>query len=84
MVRAAAVLAASVMSIFVPGMPVGAVVAMGMAALVGLAASRLHGKAETRAGFEPAGAAETLRVARLCDDGALALCVLAMLFALPV
>ena len=84
MVRGMAVLAAAGMSLFVPNVPVGTAVTMALAAIVGMAATRLHAHAEARAAFERALASETLRRARFCDDAALALCVLAVLFALPL
>ena len=80
--RAVAVLLGlSVMSAFVPSVSLGTVVSMILACVAGFSAIRFHDAADTLA---VAGAAEVgsmQRVARFCDDLAIALCVLALLYA---
>jgi len=81
---AVALFGASVCSAFLPGMPLQTAVTMALAALVGFHAARLHGLAETHgAGGGPL-APVLLRNARFCDDVTLALCLLALLYALPL
>ena len=74
----------SVLAAFVPGMPLMTAVTLGFASVVGFGAARLHSLAEVRT----AGGAPTARVllchARFCDDVAFALCLLALLYALPL
>jgi len=75
---------ASVCSMFLPGMPLATAVTMALASLVGVLAARLHAHAEAhRAGDGPL-APVLLRNARFYDDVTLALCLLALLFALPL
>ena len=60
--------------------PAGTTVAMLLACTVGFGAVRFHAAAESLVlGGAPA-AASMLRLARFCDDLALALCLLALLF----
>ncbi len=82
--RAVVMLALSVMSVFVPGVPLGTALSMAAAAIVGHQASRSHETAETWRTSDAALAARALRQARRCDDGAVALCLLALLLALPI
>ncbi|MEP6893524.1 MAG: hypothetical protein ABI927_07050 [Gaiellaceae bacterium] len=77
----AALLGLSVLSAFVPGVPGGMVAAMIVACVVGLVAVRFHDAADTFAVSEQPEAGTTLRIARFCDDLAVALCVLALLYA---
>ena len=81
MTRIAVLLGLSVLSAFVPNVPGGTVVAMILACVVGYGAVRFHDAADTLsiAGHTEAGS--TLRIARFCDDLAVALCVLALLYA---
>jgi hypothetical protein len=81
MIRGWAMLALSVMSLFAPNVPIGTAVAMGMAALVGMAAVRLHANGERLVACDDPAGPSAIRMARLCDDGAVALCVLATLYA---
>jgi hypothetical protein len=75
---------ASVCSVFLPGMPLQTAVTMALASLVGFLAAHLHTLADAHgAGGGPL-AAGLLRNARFCDDVTCALCLLALLFALPV
>lgn len=81
---AVALFGASVGSAFLPGMPLQTAVPMALASLVGVLAARFHALAEAHgAGGGPLAPA-LLRHARFCDDVACALCLLALLFALPV
>jgi hypothetical protein len=82
--RAVVVLCLSAMSLFVPGVPVGTALSMAAAAIVGYLASRSHEAAELWRTSDAPLATRALRRARLCDDGAVALCVLALLLALPI
>jgi len=74
------------LSLFVPGVAVATVVAMALAALAGLLAGRLHAAEEVlRRRKEYATTHVSLRrKAWFCDDAAFALCVLGVLFALPI
>lgn len=84
MARVLALLSMSAISIALGTVPVGTIVAMTLAATVGLLAVRFHGAAEAlELGGSP-DAKPVLRTARWFDDAALALCVLALLFALPL
>ena len=74
-------LALSVLSTFVPGVPAGTVVAMVLACVAGFGALRFHDAADTLAIAGHSEAGSTLRLARFCDDLAIALCVLALLYA---
>ena len=75
---------ASVCSAFLPGMPLQTAVTMALASLVGFLAARLHALAEAHgAGGGPL-APVLLRNARFYDDVTFALCLLALLFALPL
>ncbi len=79
-----ALFGASICSAFLPGMPLGTAVTMALASLVGFLAARLHALAEAHgAGGGPL-APVLLRNARFYDDVAVALCLLALLFALPL
>jgi hypothetical protein len=79
-----ALFGASVGSAFLPGMPLATAVTMALASLAGLLATRLHTHAEAHgAGGGPL-APVLLRNARFYDDVAVALCLLALLFALPL
>lgn len=79
-----AVVLASAASAFVPGVPAATAAAMGAAGLVGLAASRMHARAELLRLGGARDAVPAVRAARFCDDLALALSLLALLFSLPV
>ena len=70
----------SVLSAFAPGVPAGTVVAMILACVAGFGAVRFHDAADTLAVAGHSEAGSTLRVARFCDDLAVALCVLALLY----
>ena len=70
----------SVLSAFVPNVPGGTVVAMILACVAGFGAVRFHDAADTLAIAGHSEAGSTLRVARFCDDLAVALCVLALLY----
>lgn len=79
-----ALFGASIGSAFLPGMPLGTAVTMALASLVGFLAARLHALAEAHgAGGGPL-APVLLRNARFYDDVTVALCLLALLFALPL
>ena len=84
MIRGAVLLglsAMSVLSAFAPGVPAGTVGSMILACAAGYGAVRFHESAEVLAiGGHPS-AHSTLRIARFCDDLAVALCLLALLFA---
>jgi hypothetical protein len=82
MILGGAVLVMSAASLVIPGMPVGTAVAMALAALFGMRAAYLHAASAVVAGGGGDAATPVLRAARFCDDAALALCVLAALFAL--
>ncbi len=74
----------SAASAFLPGVPAGTAAALSVAALVSLGGGRLHARADLlRVGGDP-DALPLLRAARFCDDVALALVLLALLFALPL
>lgn len=75
---------ASVCSAFLPGMPLATAVTMALASLVGFVAARLHELAEGHAGGGGPLAPVLRRNARFYDDVTLALCLLALLFALPL
>lgn len=81
MTRIAALSGLSMLSAFVPGMPSGTAVGMILACVAGYGAVRFHGVADTLAIAGHAAARSTLRVARFCDDLAVALCLLALLYA---
>ena len=74
-------LALSVLSAFVPSVPGGTVASMILACVAGFGAVRFHQAADTLAIAGHAEAGSTLRIARFCDDLAVALCVLALLYA---
>ena len=81
MVRIGVLLGLSVLSAFVAGMPVGTSVSMILACVAGFGAVRLHSVADSLTlGGDPA-AGSLLRAARFCDDASVALCVLALLYA---
>ena len=84
MVRAAVVLCLGLLSLRVPGVPTVTALAMAGAAVVGFWGTRLHETADELGAADHPAADATVRTARLCDDGAVALCVLAVLFALPL
>ncbi len=67
-------------SVFVPGATVGVVASMTMAGLAGLSAALLHEGVDTLR-LRGQGAPASLRLARFCDDLALACCFAAVLFA---
>ena len=75
---------ASVGSGFLPGMPLQTAATLALAALVGFHAARLHGLAEAHGAGGGSLARVLLRKARFCDDVAVALSLLALLYALPV
>lgn len=75
---------ASVCSAFLPGMPLQTAVAMALASAAGYLAARLHALADAHAAGGSGRAATLLRRARFHDDLAVALCLLALLFSLPV
>lgn len=79
-----ALFGASVCSVFLPGMPLATAVTMALASLAGIVAARLHTHAEAHAAGGGPLAPVLLRNARFYDDVALALCLLALLFALPL
>jgi hypothetical protein len=79
--RVAVLMAMSVLSAFVPGVPGGTAVAMILACVAGLGAVRFHDAAETLAVASHPEASAVLRTARFCDDLAVALCLLALLYA---
>ena len=81
MTRIVLLLGLSVLSAFVPGMPGGTVAGMILACVAGYGAVRFHDAADALAIGGDATAGSTLRVARLCDDLAVAFCVLALLYA---
>lgn len=83
-VVAAVLFGASVCSVFLPGMPLATAVTMALASLVGLLSQRLHDLAEAHGAGGGALAPVLLRNARFSDDVAVALCLLALLFALPL
>ena len=62
-------------------MPGGTAVAMILACVAGYGAVRFHDAAETLAIGGGTAAVSTLRVARFCDDLAVAFCLLALLYA---
>jgi hypothetical protein len=80
-IRIAVLLGMSVLSAFVPGMPGGTVAAMILACVAGYGAVRFHSAAKTLSIARHTAAGSTLRAARFCDDLAVALCVLALLYA---
>ncbi len=80
MIRIGVLSGLSVLSAFVPGVPGGMVVAMILACVAGFGAVRFHDAAETLATSGHAEAGSTLRVARFCDDLAVALCILGLLY----
>lgn len=84
MVRAAVVLCLGLLSLRMPGVPTATALSMAAAAIVGFWATRLHRAAEELGAADHPAARPTVRTARLCDDGAVALCLLATLFALPI
>ena len=75
---------ASVCSAFLPGMPLQTAVTMALASLVGFLAARLHELAEAHGAGGGSLAPVLLRNARFCDDVTFSLCLLAVLFALPL
>lgn len=75
---------ASVCSAFLPGMPLQTAVTMALASAAGYLAARLHALADAHAAGGGAQASALLRTARFHDDLAVALCLLALLFSLPV
>lgn len=81
MILGGVVLVLSAASLAIPGMPVGTAVAMALAAVIGMRAARLHAAAHAVTLGGGAAAPQLLRAARFCDDAALALCLLAVLFA---
>jgi hypothetical protein len=81
MFRVAVLLGLSVLSAFAPGVPAGTVVAMILACGAGWGSVRFHEAAEELVYADRERASSTLRVARFCDDLALALSVLALLYA---
>ena len=81
MIRGWVMLTLSIASLLAPGMPTGTAVSMALAALTGLAATRLHERGEWLVANDRPEGPGTVRRARLCDDGAVALCVLAVLYA---
>jgi hypothetical protein len=81
---AVVLLCGSVASLLVPGMPVGTGVGMTLASCAGWASARLDASASHLAAGGAPEAEKIARQARALDDVALALCVLALLFALPL
>ena len=81
MIRIAVLMGLSVLSAFMPSVPGGTAVAMILACVAGYGAVRFHDAADTLAIAGHTEAGSTLRVARFCDDLAVALCVLALLYA---
>jgi hypothetical protein len=81
MVRAVAVLAFCVLGAVVPGVPLATVIVMAAAALASLGGLRAHAAAEALARGGAPDAAAVLRTARFCDDLAVALSLLALLYA---
>jgi hypothetical protein len=79
-----AVVLTSAVSAFVPGVPVSTVAVMAAAGLVALVATRTHDRADLLRLGGAADATPMLRAARFLDDLALALSLLALLFALPL
>jgi len=80
MTRISAVLALCAASAFVPGVAAGTIAAMVAAAIAGLVAARAHAVADALVlGGE--NAAPVVRLARFCDDLAVALSLLALLYA---
>ena len=75
---------ASICSAFLPGMPLQTAVTMALASLVGFLAARLHTLAEAHGAGGSTLAPVLLRNARFYDDVTVALCLLALLFALPL
>jgi hypothetical protein len=70
-----------VVGAFAANVPVGTTVSMLLACVAGFGAVRLHAAAEALALGGAESARSTLRTARFCDDAAVALCVLALLYA---
>ena len=81
MIGVGIVLVLSGMSVFIPGVPAGTTIAMVAAGVVGLGAARFHGAAERHVLVDSAVSLTLTRLGRLLDDAALALCVLALLYA---
>ena len=81
MIRIAVLMGLSVLSAFVPSVPDGTAVSMILACVAGYGSVRFHDAADTLAIAGHTEAGSTLRVARFCDDLAVALCVLALLYA---
>ena len=81
MIRVGLMLGLSVLSAFVPNVPGGTAVAMILACVAGYGSVRFHDAADTLAIAGHPEAGSTVRVARFCDDLAVALCVLALLYA---
>jgi hypothetical protein len=72
--------ATAVGSALVPGVALGVVVSMGLAGLAGLFAARLHTYADEHR-LHGLQAPATTRLARFCDDAALACCCSALRYA---
>ena len=81
MIRIAVLMGLSVLSAFVPSVPGGTAVSMILACVAGYGSVRFHDAAETLAIAGHSTAVSTLRLARFCDDLAVALCLLALLYA---
>ena len=81
MIRIAVLMGLSVLSAFMPSVPGGTAVAMILACVAGYGAVRFHDAADTLAIGGHTEASSTLQIARFCDDLAVALCLLALLYA---
>ena len=81
MIRIAVLFGLSVLSAFLPSVPAGTAVAMILACVAGYGSVRFHDAAEALAIGGHALAGSRLRAARFCDDLSVALCVLALLYA---
>ena len=81
MIRVGLLLGLSVLSTFVPSVPGGTAVSMILACVAGYGSARFHDAADTLAIAGHPEAGSTLRVARFCDDLAVAFCALALLYA---
>lgn len=81
MVKIVVVMGLSVLSAFVASVPLGTTVAMLLACAAGYGAVRFHVAADSLAIGGDASAGSLLRIARFCDDLSVALCLLALLYA---
>jgi len=78
--RVGVLLGMSVLSAFVPSVPAGMVVSMILACVAGFGAVRFHEAADYLSLVGDTTARSTRAIARFCDDLAIALCLLALLY----